>query len=345
LEKYQFSIFEYNGATNNSAATKAVLDCTRLYTQSGYKEHVLTFNNNSKRGFSFYKAAFLGICSFLLSVNKRAIVGSQYPMLNNVFKYFIMLASVKKVKFFCVIHDIESLRLGGRDMGACRREAANLNYYSCLIVHNDLMKQWLTDHGVTTKMVSLGVFDYLRDNTINKPFREFSKTVVYAGNLGKSKFVYQLSAINNWNFNLYGPNFTDGSAIDNASWRGVFSPDKVADELTGDFGLIWDGDRIDKPDEILGNYLKFNNPHKFSLYLAAGLPVIAPANAAIAQVIKENNIGILITSLTELNQIEVSSDEYRLMKQNVLKLQERVVKGDYFQAALQAVESLLSEKA
>jgi hypothetical protein len=342
LEKYQFNIFEYNGATNNSAATKAVLDCSALYTKNGYKEHVLTFNNNSKRGVEFYKAAFVGICKFLLQVKRGALVGTQYPMLNNVFKYFILLGRLKKVKFFCVIHDIESLRLGGKDEATARKEAANLNYYSCLIVHNDFMKHWLIKHGVETKMVSLGIFDYLRTLPAPKQPAPFSKQIVYAGNLGKSKFVYELGAVDKWKFNLYGPNFQEGTMSTNAVWRGVFTPDQVAEELCGDFGLIWDGDHIEETDEILGNYLKYNNPHKFSLYLAAGLPVIAPADAAIAQVIKQNNIGILVTSLMDLNQIEVTGEDYEQMKKNVIKLQNSITKGGYFSAALKSVEGILA---
>ena len=95
VAKYQFSIFEYNDQTLNSAATKAVKDCGTLFKQSGYQDYVLTFHNNSIRGFKFYTSAFKGICKFLFKAKPGALVGIQYPMLNNAFKYFIMLGRIK----------------------------------------------------------------------------------------------------------------------------------------------------------------------------------------------------------------------------------------------------------
>ena len=84
----------------------------------------------------------------------------------------------------------------------------------------------------------------------------FSKTIVYAGNLGKSKFVYDLKNISGWYFNLYGSNFNKTTIADTVHWQGEFSPDEVVKQLTGDFGLIWDGESINELDATLGNYLK-----------------------------------------------------------------------------------------
>jgi len=342
IAKYQFSIFEYNDQTNNSAATKAVKDCSVIFKQSGYQDHVLTFNNNSVRNFKFYASALKGICRFLWLARRGALVGIQYPMLNNVFKYFILLGQLKNIRFFCIVHDVESLRLGGKDKAAVKREAANFNFYDLLIVHNNSMKQWLIDSGVTTKMVPLGIFDYLADKPGKKQtIKEFKKTIVYAGNLAKSKFVYLLNEVDQWNFNIYGPNYQQANTSKNVQWQGVFSPEQIVTELQGDFGLIWDGDKINECDEVLGNYLKFNNPHKFSLYLAAGLPVIAPADSAIADIIKQHEVGILINNLFDLQTVQISAEDYKKMHANTAKLQAKVIKGDYFSTALQTVEKQL----
>ena len=162
-KKYQFSIFEYNNKTNNSAATKAVTDCTKLLTILGYQDHVLTFKTESKRGLKFYSIIFVKLCRFLFRIKANSLVSIQYPMLNNVFKYFIGIARFKKIKFFCVVHDIESLRAGGANAADVKRECDNLNSYDCIIVHNNAMGQWLKDNGVKTPLIPLTVFDYLTD--------------------------------------------------------------------------------------------------------------------------------------------------------------------------------------
>lgn len=341
VAKYHFSIFEYNNATNNSAATKAVLDCGALFTKKGYADKMLTFNNNSKRGFKFYLSVLAGVFKFLLSVKQGSLVGVQYPMLNNVFKYFISAAQLKGIKFFCVIHDIESLRLGGKDKAAVAIELGNLNYYSSIIVHNNKMKQWLSVNGVTSKMVSLQLFDYLTDANLHKHNAPFSNSIVYAGNLGKSKFVNLLGSITKWKFNLYGPNYAPAGVIDNVNWHGQFSPSEIVNEIQGDFGLVWDGDNIDKMDDVLGNYLKYNNPHKLSLYIAAGLPVIVPAAAAIADFVNLHQIGLTVNSLVDLENVSVNEEAYKTMKANVTRLQGKVAKGEYFLAALEKVEDQL----
>lgn len=339
--KYQFSIIINNKSTNNSAATKAVLDCRNIFTSKGYQDYTLYFSDTSSK-FKYSLSLVKEIGKFLFRIKKGSIVGVQYPLLNNVFKYFIRLARLKNIRFFCIVHDIESLRLGGKEADLVAREAGNFNYYDCMIVHNTSMLYWLKDKGVTTKLIPLTLFDYLADNTIipHAKNEQFTNSIVFAGNLSKSSFVYKLSEIPSWTFNLYGPNFSSQKALQsNVKWLGEFTPEEVVFNVKGSFGLIWDGDSVSCCDEIFGNYLQYNNPHKLSLYLAAGLPVIAPAHSAIAELIKEHKIGLLIESLYDLVDVRINKEEYDVFKNNCKDLQQKVITGSFFTQALETVES------
>ena len=339
--KYQFSILFANANTNNAASTKAVLDCNQLFLNLGYEDYTLIFNNKYSK-INYWFSVSKGIAAFLFTIKKNSIVGIQYPLLNNVFKYFIKAARLKNVRFFCIIHDVETLRTGGRDKVLVNQELSNLNYYDYLIVHNEAMLKWLRENGVTTKMYPLVIFDYLTSATAtNNTISCFSKTIVFAGNLTKSSFIYQLDKVN-WKFNVYGSNFNNKHIkLPNVEWRGQFSPEQIVHKLNGDFGLIWDGDTIDKCDAVLGNYLRYNNPHKFSLYLAAGLPVIAPKDAAIAHLITKYNIGILIESLYDLNDMNVLEEDYQIMKKNCLAIGKDIINGNFFTAAIKNIEEEL----
>ena len=59
--------------------------------------------------------------------------------------------------------------------------------------------------------------------------------------------------------------------------------------------------------------MRFNNPHKLSLYVALGLPVIVWREAAIAEFVLKQGIGITVSDLLELNDIstKVSTEGYR----------------------------------
>jgi len=343
--KYQFCI-RFTNIDINSAASKAVTDCKVIFSKNGYIDYTFTVVDNAKK-VRYYFMLLKELVSFYFSIKKKSIVVVQYPLLsiNNIFKYFIKLAKVKKAKFYCVIHDLESLRAGGKDQEYIAREISNLNYFDCVIAHNPFMIEWLQVHSLKAKVVSLNVFDYLTNSvSVEKP-RIFDRTIVFAGNLSKSTFIYNLDIIKAWKFNLYGPNYIKpvNSFSNNSKWLGEYSPENVVYKLDGNFGLIWDGDNVEKSDDILGNYLKYNNPHKFSLYIAAGLPVIAPSNSAISHFIKFHNIGLLIDNLLDLDDLPVNEYAYEIMKNNVLKIKEKVVKGEYLTSALALAESELHQ--
>jgi hypothetical protein len=337
--KYQFCI-RFNEIDVNSSATKAVVDCNAIFSANGYQDFTVVVPHNADRK-KYYVKLFKAILNFFFSVKSRSIVGIQYPLLsiNNVFKYFMSTARLKSVKFFCVVHDIESLRTGGKDQDKIQLEVNNLNCYDLLIVHNQYMMNWLTSAGVTTPMVKLGLFDYLTD--LKTEVTGLRHTIVYAGNLAKSTFIYAIPAMADFNFTVYGPGCDAGKLPNHVKWGGVFSPDEVVAKMEGGFGLIWDGSETDRCDEILGNYLYYNNPHKASLYLAAGLPLIAPEGTAIGKFILQEGIGFVVKSLHDLQAIKLDESQYQGFKINVNRIQQKVSNGYFFNEAIHRTEQTL----
>lgn len=342
--KYQFCI-RFTNTTVNSAATKAVLDCNTIFLKNGYKDYTLTVPDNSNK-LTYYFRLLREMITFFSAIKQGSIVGIQYPLLsvNSVFKHFIKLARLKDVRFFCIVHDLESLRTGGKDTASIDKEIENLSFFDCVIAHNIDMVNWLTTKGLKTKTIPLNLFDYL-SNTINTVAKSSQPNLIaFAGNLNKSTFIYSLNDITGWNFNVYGPNYTGdkNNSTGNVKWDGEFSPEEIINKLDGTFGLIWDGSSIDYCDDVLGNYLRYNNPHKFSLYVAAGLPVIAPEYSAIAKFIKLHDIGILINNLHDLKSLKIDEARLQIMKNNVLKIRDKVIRGNYFTDAITQTEKYMN---
>ena len=165
-----------------------------------------------------------------------------------------------------------------------------------------------------------------------------NKTIVIAGNLSrqKSAYIYQLNDItDHCHYNLYGIGY-DGKDTENVSYKGAFSPDELISQLQGQYGLVWDGESCDTCSGAFGEYLKYNNPHKFSLYLAAGLPVIIWKSAALAVYVEKYGLGMCIDSLKELDSrlSAITSDDYLRMVENVAKYRKSLVNGCHLKEAL-----------
>jgi hypothetical protein len=345
MSKYQFYI-SFNDK-RNTASSKAIDDCTQILVQSGYKNYNLTIDGS--RGF-YLGNILLQVLKLIFNIEAHSIVAIQYPLLsgNKVFKYIIALLRIKKVRFFCIVHDLDDLRYGRPDNQNGGTEIQLLNCYDAIVVHNEVMKDWLNSNGVKVPMVSLTVFDYLTASEVRHPAplsRVELQTIVFAGNLSKSNFLYKLGGLSHWHLKVYGPNYETekGAVVDNLHWKGSFSPEEILVEMDGAFGLIWDGEHVDQLDDRFGNYLRYNNPHKLSLYLAAGLPVIAPRQSAIASLIKSQGIGMLVDSLVELKDLQISAAQHRSYRQNVLKLSVKIRTGYYLNNAISEVEDALMD--
>ena len=204
------------------------------------------------------------------------------------------------------------------------------------------MQHWLQEQGLHSKIITIDVFDYLASTNISY---EHSKKyrIVFAGNLDKSEFLAKLKNIITYPVFLYGP-ITQREAIRGMNYMGSFSSSQIVYEIQGEFGLIWDGDNIDSCSGNNGLYMQYNNPHKLSLYLACGLPVITWKKAAIAGFIEKNQIGFTVDSLREVDELLncLEYDVYLHLLHNVHVVQQSILKGHYTKAAIDKAISMIT---
>ena len=143
----------------------------------------------------------------------------------------------------------------------------------------------------------------------------------------------------NQNFNIYGANDDRLSSYSNVEYLGSYPPDELPSVLNGRYGLVWDGDEIKGCSGTLGNYTRINNPHKLSLYIASGIPVIVWKEAAIAEFVKNNGIGIVTERVSDLKELlQENEREYVTMKECVLKIRNSVITGEHLSSVLKQIE-------
>jgi hypothetical protein len=343
MNKYHFNI-RLNNVRYNHAGSKAVEDCKAILLANGFEDIEISF---VKKGylmpFNLIKLLFsLFIYSSKIKPNSLVLV--QYPLLgiNRYFKYFASKLKAKQCHLVCLIHDLDAVRSESKDDNAIRQELQVLSVYDTAIAHNEAMRNWLVQNGYKGKIVTIELFDYLT-NEASKQGGSFSAEpeVLFAGSLSRGKFINHLHNVKNVAFKLYGPGF-DAELLKtnpNVKWMGSFSPDEIVRELEGNFGLIWDGTSIETCTGVMGNYLQYNTPHKTSLYLVCGLPVIIPLSAAMAKYVTTNKIGIAVNSLSDLAGVlsGLTQEQYLEMKGNALHVSTQLKQGYFLMRAVDEV--------
>lgn len=307
---------------------------TTLYTMPGRRE---VFN---------YVKTFCHNYLYLSNVGRKCknkIVIMQYPHYNynSLLKRKINNILTNN-KVILLVHDVDSIRFN-RNLS---KEINILNKAYVVLLHNQKMTNYLKAHGLTTHVVNVNIFDYLLSSVPVQNNYHLGKDIVFAGNLGKSKFLSELVGESlDLSLNLYGPNL-EANLKNKIHWLGSYSPEEIPFKLEGSFGLVWDGDTIHGCTGLTGNYLRVNYPHKLSLYIAAGLPVITWKYAAIAKIVEDYNIGFTVDSLSEISSFIASLNEenYRVYLQNIAKLQKKVVSGVFTRNAFKEAVDIANRK-
>jgi glycosyltransferase involved in cell wall biosynthesis len=342
MEKYHFNIL-INKQYHN-AGTKAVADAKDILLKNGYLNIEISFIKSLYlMPYNLLKLTFK-LTKYFLAIKPASLVVVQYPLLgiNKYFSKYIKFLNKKGCKVACIIHDIDSIR-SKDNASKIKKEINTLLAYDAVIAHNVSMSKWLRDNGYLGEIIVLELFDYLSSGKTVVNNTNLAD-VVFAGNLGRCVFLKDINKIKAPAINLYGPGLNT-EVINNSlniKWLGSFSPEQIINELSGKFGLVWDGVSINESTGLMGDYMRFNSPHKVSLYLACGMPVIVPESAAIAPIILNKGIGFTVNNLTELQQkiSEISENEYLEMKTKAEAVGALLRTGNSLEQALKQLELL-----
>lgn len=274
-------------------------------------------------------------------VEEGSIVILQYPFYpqycnQDIVETIRYACTQKHATFVILVHDMDSLR-DTTGKASLRDELQLVGGADAIIVHNSSMQERVTslDANLARRLYPLQLFDYLVSDTFHAEQARFARKVTIAGNLSyeKTQYVYQLSELHlqNIEVDLYGVNYT-GAAEGAIRYKGVFASEEIP--FCEGFGLVWDGESIETCAGPTGEYTRINNPHKLSLYMAAGIPVIVWRQAAIARFVEENHVGICVDSLYEIDERigNMSEETYREMADHVAVISERVRNGWYTKA-------------
>lgn len=346
---YRYNL-DFEGTADNTASSKAKEDANAIFIKKGYKN--LITNNFYIKNIIIRKIIniLLGIVA-IIRIKRGGYVTVNFPFNTAekkvIFGFLYKIKKIKNIKIIVLIHDLESLRKNKIDSIDNNKEIDFLVKTDIIIAHNRRMIDWLVSKGISeSKIVDLEIFDYL--GNFLPSGGDYDGNIIIAGNLDfkKVKYLLQIEKIKNVKFNLYGPNISqDMLERGNANYFGSFSPDEVPEVIKGMFGLVWDSDSLKGGDGIFGEYQRYNNPHKASLYLASEFPIIMWSDAALASFIDKNNLGFVVDSLKQLPEKidSISESDYMQMKKNTQQFGEKIRSGYFLSEALKKAENILEE--
>lgn len=346
MRYYLKDSFLHNHHEKN-AGSKARNDVEAILISEGYEGLEIKVDN-------WYQMNFFNAQQHKYSATKSVFdqLGSgdelviQFPIIHHTFFIAKLIKQAQKrgVKFYLLIHDIETLRHAAGSEVKLRHKFRNyfqekkaLMSVDGIIVHNDIMKNVLTSQGFPAdKIVSLEIFDYLIPDFQEKTLLQKEQPIIVAGNLNPTKSGYLYSLPESPAYNLYGVGYDESRAPKNVTYFGSFMPDDLPVALEGSFGLVWDGDSSETCKGTYGNYLRINNSHKASLYLASGFPLVVWKQSALSHFVLEKGCGIAVESLHDLKETidNLSDADYQDLVDNAKRVGQEIRDGHYLKTAL-----------
>lgn len=300
------------------------LGCRRRYSKNKAKGFILNI---------------WGILKYAFSLRKGDVVVLQYPV-KKYYNILCKLARQRGARTISLIHDLGTFR---RKKLSVDEEIAKLSLSDHLVTLNPSMRGWLIENGCRVPVSVQGIWDFLSEQKNGyKNCGSDKRRVVYAGSLAEKKnpFLYEMvKNVADFELHLFGNPGKRELAGKNVVCHGYVDSNSLINAPTGDFALVWDGDSIETCTGSFGEYLRYNTPHKISLYVRMGLPLIIWREAAMAQFIKDNNIGFCVDSLAELNTVirSITDEEYSQMKKNVKAMSAKLADGHFFSECIRKI--------
>ena len=333
MRLYQVVEFEFNEDEKRNAQSKARIDISEILSGLEAKEIEMNPNNARRKAFGALKKMACHFSEYnkwkrsVRDLENGDILVIQFPVLSHTILLSRLFGRLKRrgVKVILVLHDLELLRNRSKqDLTFFQRlritveNKKPLRNASCLMTHNERMNEAIVaelGEDMRSRCVAIELFDYLTAST-EVSRKDKQPSVVIAGNLTREKAGYLSELPLNCRFRLYGNGYESNREQRNVEYCGSYPPDVLPSKLVGSYGLVWDGPSSETCSGVYGEYLRVNNPHKTSLYFAAGLPVVVWSESAVSSFVLNHGAGIVVSNLSELGSRlnDVSAEEYNSMR-------------------------------
>lgn len=322
-------------AGEKTAGSKARFDIEKVLETNGFKKLINDAKNTDNlNNIMNHIKIRNGWIKKINGLKKGDNLVIQFPLAyRTIFlRNIIKILKKKDVNIILLIHDLDMYRAKHikTKIRVAFEQGNVLDMADKIIVHNNQMENLLISKGIPSKkLVTLDIFDYLVDNDAYPANIKYGDKLIVAGVLRKKKVGYLYKGPKQGSYNLYGIGYT--ADFPNLKYMGSFLPNDLPKVLEGSYGLIWDGDSLNTCTGPYGEYLRINNPHKTSLYLSSGIPVIIWKEAALADFVIKNNVGIAVDSLENIENIlnKITKEDYDKMKENAYRLSKKLRRG-YF---------------
>lgn|SRR5574344_4094 len=309
-----------------NAASKPRTDALNTFVRMGAELkqiHVIPFMN-LKKGLKIrilcwvnkFKV-FVDFIRFFRKI-KNSIVLIQYPFIGvseQTQRFILKKLKRNNNKLITLFHDIEILRHPSEVHTRCDQNMINSS--DICIMHSPAMEKAVVEYGMNFgKIVILEFFDYISNIEIPSQRNLKNVKLIFAGNLSKAKFLRKLDTLSyndNFEIYLYGIKNKNIKLCEHAVYKGKFTADDFR-SIEGNWGLVWDGDDVNKCTGEFGEYMRINAPFKLSLYLAANRPVVVWSNSAMADYVRKYNLGICVESLEDIPSEVAKLTEEQLNK-------------------------------
>jgi hypothetical protein len=270
-------------------------------------------------------------------IHSNDLVIFLFPLYARTHKQLITLLRIKGTQIICCIQDIDGWRDGNNKF--LEKEKKAFRRFRLFIVHNERMHQWVQTLVPHAAIAQIKFHDFLTTPT-HQP-RSNKPHIILAGDLQKASFIQKLGALPSLSFSVYGAGYSKNNTFpENTAYKGVFPPYELVHHLEGAFGLVWYGPDIENFTGNYGSYLTIITPHKLSLFIMAGIPVIVPVTSASAILVKQYGIGFTIDRLSDIEKVikNMSEAEYQKMVENTRPLAVKLSQGYFLKEALHELE-------
>lgn len=316
------------------------VDAEKIFLSRGYRaiEFPGTFDFTGRSKWKRWRY----LISTFFKLGSHDLVIFQFPLYARIHELLITLLRLKGVPIICLILDIDGMRDGNKKL--LNKELKAFRRFRLFIVHNERMQQWLQPIVPKATIAQVQFFDFL--TTPVHQHRSKNNHIIIAGDLHKTTFIEKLGQLPLLSFSIYGAGYPERNTVpENTSYKGVFRPHELVQHIQGAFGLVWYGAEIDSFAGNYGHYLTLITPHKLSLFIMAGIPVIVPATSASAILVKQYGIGCTIEKLSDIEGVigNISDQEYQAMVENMRPLATQLSHGGFLTKALDQLEQTLHE--